>query len=87
MRKLVLGMAAAMFACASAPASAAVFDFSFSGTGLFFGEPLVGSGTLTTDDMSQVSSLNGYNLSKYHRNYRYFQRLSHHWLGQCYRVQ
>lgn len=45
---------------ASTSASAAVYNFNFSGTGLFFGEPLVGSGTLTTNGVSQVSSLNGY---------------------------
>ncbi len=45
---------------ASTSASAEVYNFNFSGTGLFFGEPLVGSGTLTTNGMSQVSSLNGH---------------------------
>lgn len=54
----VIGATIAMLA--TTPASAAVFNFNFSGTGLFFGEALVGSGTLTTNDVSQVSSLNGY---------------------------
>lgn len=45
---------------ASTSASAEVYTFNFSGTGLFFGEPLAGSGTLTTSGMSQVSALNGY---------------------------
>ena len=60
MKKLALGIATAMVAFGSAPASAAMFNFNFSGTGLFFGEALVGSGTLTTSDVSQVSAVNGY---------------------------
>ena len=54
----LIGAAAALIASTSA--SAAVYNFNFSGTGLFFGEALVGSGTLTTNGVSQVSSLNGY---------------------------
>lgn len=54
----LIGTAIAMIS--ATPASAAVFNFNFAGTGLFFGEPLVGSGTLTTNDVSQVSALNGY---------------------------
>lgn len=54
----LIGAAIAMIG--TTPASAAEFVFDFSGTGLFFGEALVGSGTLTTDDVSQVSSSNGY---------------------------
>ena len=59
-RRLGLVGAAAVAMIASTSASAAMFNFNFSGTGLFFGEDLVASGTLTTDDVSQVSSLNGY---------------------------
>ncbi len=59
MKKIALGMATALAMFAS-PAYAAVYNFNFSGTGLFFGEALVGSGTLTTNGVSQVSSLNGY---------------------------
>ncbi len=59
-KRLGLIGAAAIAVMASTPASAAVFDFNFSGTGSFFGEALVGSGTITTNDVSQVSSLNGY---------------------------
>lgn len=56
-----LGVIGAVIAMIGAtPACAAVYDFNFSGTGLFFGEPLAGTGTLTTSDVSQVSSLNGY---------------------------
>lgn len=52
--------AAAISMIASTPASAAVYMFNFSGTGLFFGEALVGNGTLTTNDTSFVNPLNGY---------------------------
>jgi hypothetical protein len=58
--RLGLISAAAIAMIASTPASAAEFAFNFSGTGLFFGEALVGSGTITTDDTSFVNSLNGY---------------------------
>lgn len=51
--------AAAIAMIASTPTSAAVFDFNFSGTN-FFGQALTGNGTLTTNGVSQVSSLNGY---------------------------
>ena len=51
--------AAAIAMMTTAPASAAVFDFNFSGTG-FFGGALIGNGTLTTNDTSFVNPLNGY---------------------------
>ena len=49
MKKTALGIAAAI-AVVSSPATAAEYLFDFSGTNLFGGQPLVGSGTLTTDD-------------------------------------
>lgn len=51
MKKLAIGLATAMVVAAS-PASAASYIFDFAGTNLFGGGPIVGSGTLTTDDMT-----------------------------------
>jgi hypothetical protein len=51
MKKLALGLAA-VAAFAATPAMAADYIFSFSGTNLFGGQPLVGSGTLTTSGVT-----------------------------------
>jgi hypothetical protein len=54
---LLFAAAAGMFA--ASPATAAQYIFNFSGTG-FFGGPLNGTGTLTTNNASFVNPLNGY---------------------------
>lgn len=51
MKKLALGFAAAI-AVAAPPVSAAEYIFDFSGTNLFGGQPLVGSGSLFTNDIT-----------------------------------
>ena len=53
MKKAAFGLAAAMaLAAVASPAAAADYFFGFSGTNLFGGQPLVGSGTLTTDGVT-----------------------------------
>ena len=51
MKRISLGLAA-VIVVASSPAAAADYIFSFSGTNLFGGQPLIGSGTLTTSGVT-----------------------------------
>jgi hypothetical protein len=50
-KKIALGFAAAV-AVAASPVSAAEYLFDFAGTNLFGGQPLVGSGSLFTSDIT-----------------------------------
>lgn len=53
MKKAAYSVVAAMaLATVASPAAAADYVFNFSGTNLFGGQPLVGSGTLTTNGMT-----------------------------------
>lgn len=52
MKKIAMGLGLALTMAVASPASAADFIFDFAGTNLFGGQPLVGSGTLTTDGVT-----------------------------------